>query len=292
MSIRRQDDLNRSDVATRAGPKRAGDEEQMVVIDLRDRERPVADDVLGLSPVVFELHELVSRPRKGPRPGQDVREVAARLPESNLQALVLVGHGGDHVLDDERGGGLLLAHGLPGRNEVVGRHRLAVAPPGVRTESKPVLEPVVGNAETLGKIGHHVERAVQLDEPAEEEIDKLDIVLDVCVPGSEVSDRRTHRLDSLTRLELARRVGRTCEGILVGPLRLLEVEGQVMGERDLEERLSCASVISETVEELERASVVLERLVVGVERPGGVARLEQVVGRAPRLVRLAEVVPE
>ena len=60
-----------------------------------------------------------------------------------------------------------------------------------------------------------------------------------------------------------------------------------MGERDLEERVARAALVADAGEERARLPVVLERLLVGVERARGVAGLEQVVDRLLGLVRLA-----
>ncbi len=50
-----------------------------------------------------------------------------------------------------------------------------------------------------------------------------------------------------------------------------------MSEGDLEERLARAGVIAEAVEKVERATVVVQRLLVGEESSGAVSGLQQVV---------------
>ena len=62
-----------------------------------------------------------------------------------------------------------------------------------------------------------------------------------------------------------------------------------MRERHLEERVAGAPLVADPGEEVARLPVVLERLLVGVEGPRRVARLQQVVDRLLRLVGLAEV---
>ncbi len=52
------------------------------------------------------------------------------------------------------------------------------------------------------------------------------------------------------------------------------------------------SLVPGSLHEAERPPVELDRLVLRVDRPGGVARLQQVLDRALRLVRLGEVAGE
>ena len=65
-----------------------------------------------------------------------------------------------------------------------------------------------------------------------------------------------------------------------------------MGERDLEQRLAGLRLVAGSLHEAERAPVELDRLLLCVDRAGGVARLEQVLDRALGLVRFGEVVGE
>ncbi len=82
------------------------------------------------------------------------------------------------------------------------------------------------------------------------------------------------------------------ERLVVHLLRILEVEGEVVGERHLEEGVAGASLVAELAEEGARLPVVLERLLVGVDRACPVAGLQKVVDGLVGDVRLAEVAGE
>ncbi len=97
------------------------------------------------------------------------------------------------------------------------------------------------------------------------------------------------RLEAFRRLGARRLLDATVERLVVGRLGPLEVEGEVVRERDLEQRVAGALLVAEARQEVAGAAVVLEGLAVGVQRPGRVARLQQIVDGPRRLVCLAEV---
>ena len=104
------------------------------------------------------------------------------------------------------------------------------------------------------------------------------------VPG-----RRHRPGDPLARLEPHGRGRGSSERLAERLVRGAVVEGEVVGERDPEQRLTGLRLVAGPLHEGERAPVELDRLLVCVGRPGCVARLEQVLDRAGRLVRLGEV---
>ena len=62
-----------------------------------------------------------------------------------------------------------------------------------------------------------------------------------------------------------------------------------MHECDLEQRLARAAVVAHPLQELARVPVVVDRLLVGVDRAGLIAGQDQVLGRPLGVVGLAEM---
>ena len=121
-------EVDLADVPARPDPVRVRHEQHVVVVELRDHERPVPDEVLRLPPVLAELLAAVPRPGERPRGREDVREVAARLAEAYLERAVVERVRELDVLEHERRPRPLLAHAPPGEGEVLGRERHAVTP--------------------------------------------------------------------------------------------------------------------------------------------------------------------
>ena len=73
---------------------------------------------------------------------------------------------------------------------------------------------------------------------------------------------------------------------------MVVVEGEVVGERDLEQRLAGLRLVAGSLHEAECAPVEVDRLLLCVARAGGVARFEQVLDGTLGLVSFGEVVSE
>ena len=192
-------------------------------------------------------------------------------------------------------GHVVLDHLGVGELEVVRRNRRAVAPAGVGAKREPVRASVVGDGEALGEIGLDVEVAPDRDEPTEE------IARDLArqIAGYQTwrrlfsgPPRRGRPGDPLARLQPRRHGCRSDERLAEGFVRGVVVEGEVVGERDLEQRLAGPRLVAGSLHEAERAPVELDRLLLCVDRAGGVARLQQVLDRTLGLVGLGEVVGE
>ena len=157
-----------------------------VVVDLREHERPVADERLRPAPGSPDLVGAVARPRIGPVRGEHVREVVARLAQMDFERPVVERLGRGDVVQQERRDVALLAQLAPGVDEVAGGERVAVAPAGVLAQHEQVGQAVGRDVHVLGELGHHVEVVVDAQEAAEQLLDH---------------DRR------LARVRVARRVG-------------------------------------------------------------------------------------
>ncbi len=177
----------------------------------------------------------------------------------------------------------------PGEREVLGRDGHAVAPAGLLAQAKEVREPVARDAEVVRDVRHDCQRVVDGEQPAEQVPDDLHALRRVDVARNEVRGFVQHRLEAFRRLGARRLLDAAVERLVVGRLSPLEVEGEVVRERDLEQRVAGALLVAEARQEVAGAAVVLEGLAVGVQRPGRVARLQQIVDGPRRLVCLAEV---
>ena len=190
---------------------------------------------------------------------------------------------------------LVLDHLGEGEREVVRRDRRAVAPRGVGRSVKRYDRP---SSETVNRSARS--GSISKSRPiATSPRKRLRVT---CVAGSESAVARCHRCDPRppAAAQVIRSVGSSRAGAGAAPReRLAErlvrgavVEGEVVGQPDLEQRLASARLVPGSLHEAERAPVELDRLVLRVDRPGRVARLEQVLDRALGLVRLGEVVGE
>ena len=281
-------DADLADVPARPGPVRVRLEQHVAVADLPDHERPVANEILRVAPRVPELLAAMTGPGEGPGREQ-VREVAPRLADSNLERPVVESLGARDVREQEGSRALLLLQPAPGEREVLGRDGHAVAPAGLLAQAEEVREPVARDAEVVRDVRHDCQRVVDGEQPAEQVPDDLHALRRVDVARNEVRGLVQYRLEALRRLGARRLLDAAIERLVVGRLGPLEVEGEVVRQRDLEQRVAGALLVAEAGEEVAGAAVVLEGLAVGVQRPGRVARLQQIVDGPRRLVCLAEV---
>src|SRR5262245_5347474 len=97
-----------ADIPAGAGPVRVRAENGAIVVVLDEGEGPVAHEVLRSGPVIAELLAEVSRPGEGPCRAQDVREVAPRLAQLNLEGAVVERLRGLDVLHEDGSSGSLL----------------------------------------------------------------------------------------------------------------------------------------------------------------------------------------
>src|SRR5205823_879014 len=135
--------------------------------------------------------------------------------------------------------------------------------------------PVGRETEALRHRRENVEVAVELEEAAEHVGKEVPGCLPVRIAGRECIELEPARLETLCRLDSLRLGNLPGERLAVGPVRLLEIEREVVRQRDLEQRVARPPSITEPVEEVERAPVVSERLLLGVEPASRVAGLEQ-----------------
>ena len=229
------------------------------------------------------------RPREGPRRAEDVGEVAPRLAEAHLERPVVERLGGLDVLHQEGGARLQLAHAAPGVGIVLCRQRLAVAPFRSLADSEQVGEPVRGDAEVVRHRGHDVQLRVDHQEPAEEQLGEVAGLGRVDVAGGQLARAVGRGLEPLGGRQARVLADAARERLVVHLLGALEVEGEVVGERHLEERVARAALVADPRQEGARPAVVLERFLVRVDRAGGVAGLQEVVDGLLGLVGLLEV---
>ena len=109
------------------------------------------------------------------------------------------------------------------------------------------------------------------------------------VPGDGERHRGGRRLDPLGRLECRFGLDGAGERFLVGGVRGLELEREVVSEADAEQGVSRPALVADPLQEGHCAAIVLERLLVRVQRAGRVAGRDEVAGRLLRLVRLDEM---
>ena len=181
-----------------------------------------------------ELLARVSGPGKERRLSQKVQKVIRRLADPDLedplaQLLCVL-----HVVEQESGLRVLLAHRSPGKGEVVRGHGSSVAPASVGTEVEPIGRPVTGDGEAVGEIGNDLELASDSDEAAKEVSAHLPADVGVGVPGHERMWVEMARLEALGRLESERRRWTVGEGFPIGVPGAIEVEGEMVRERDPE----------------------------------------------------------
>ena len=221
----------------------------------------------------------VPRPRVGRRRGEHVREVVARLAQHHLERVVVERIRLGHVLEQERRRRREAADVLPGVDEVVRRQRLAVAPAGVVVQLEQVRQAVGGDAEVLGQRRHHVQVAVDDQEAAEQVLGERARVGDVRQARRERARPDDGSGQPLAQLGLEEGLDLARERLVVGALGALEVEREVVHERDLEQRLARAAVVAQPAQELPRPPVVADRLAVGGEAARLVAGADQILGR-------------
>ena len=168
---------------------------------------------------------------------------------------------------------------LPGVDEIVRGERLAVAPAGVVVELEQVRQAVGRDAEVLGQRGHHVQLAVDDQKAAEQVLGERARVRDVGQARRQRARPDDGSGQPLAQLGLEEGLDLARERLVVGALGALEVEREVVHERDLEQRLARAAVVAEAAQELPRAPVVADRLAVGGEAARLVAGADQVLRR-------------
>ncbi len=262
-------------------------------VHLGQHERTVAHERLGPAPRRPDLVGAMARPGIRPVRGEDVGEVVARLAQVHLERPVVERLRRGDVVEQERRDVPLLAQLAPGVDEVAGGHRMPVAPARVLAQHEEVRQAVGGDVHVLRQLRDDVEVVVDAQEPAEELLDHDRRVARVRVAGRVGVGPDERDLEPGGSLRaLAALLARAVEGRVVGLAGARVVERQVAHERDLEERLALARGIVEPAQERARPAVVLDRLVVGVDGPRGVAREQQVACRALRLVGLGEVARE
>jgi hypothetical protein len=169
---------------------------------------------------------------------------------------------------------------------------LPVAPLDALAQPEEIRETVARDAEVVGHGRHDVELPVDHQEPAEDVLCEARPLGRVDVPGDDVRRLPQRRLQTLGRLASGLLRDATRERLVVHLLGPLEVEGDVVGERHLEEGVAHPLVVADAGEERPRLAVVLQRLLVGVDGARSVPGLEQVLGGLLRLIGLAEVAGE
>ena len=178
-------DMDLADVAAGTVPVRVRGQQSVAVRELREDERAVGHEVLGLAPVVSELLAHVAGPGERPR-GEQVREVATRLADAHLERPVVQCRRARDVAEQERRTPLLLLQHPPGVHEVLGDQRGAVAPVGALPQPEQVGEPVAGNPEVVGHVGDDREPAVDGEQAAEEVLGELQPLGRVDVTGDDL----------------------------------------------------------------------------------------------------------
>ena len=159
----------------------------------------------------------------------------------------------------------------------------------VRADLEQVAEAVRRDAEVLGQRRHHVQLAVDHQQPVEHVRGERVGVADVLEAGRDLARLRQRRHQPLDRQRLLHRHHLAGEGLVVGRLGGRVVEGEMVHQRDLEQRLARAAVIAHRLQEGAGVAVVMDRLGVGGDRARLVAGPDQVVGRPLGIAGLAEV---
>ena len=254
-----------------------------------DDERPVADEILWLVPCRSERVAVVPGPGERPGRSEYVREVAAGLAQRDFEGSIVerlrrldVGQHGCHPEP-------VLADPPPGVDEVLGREGHAVTPAQAFTKPEEIRPPVLRHSEVVGQVGKNVRLLVDRQEPPEEMLCDLHLVRRVDVPRRECRRTVEGRLEALGRNEPWRLFHAAAERFVQHLLSPLEIKCQMVRERHLEERVPSPSVVTHPGKEDSGPAVMVERNLIGMQRPRGISCLEEVFGGFLRLVGLAEV---